>query len=248
MLRTIVTYIFVGAYIAIAGPISLLWTFFSGQGDILFSLAHFCIRAAGWISGVRVETLGREHIQPDQAYLFLSNHQGNFDGPVLFYTSGRNLRAVIKKELLRIPLFSLVLRAANFVAVDRADPIKARAGIDRATQLLKGGLSFFAFPEGTRSRTGQLGVFKKGVFVMAINAGVPVMPVTICNSRAIQPPGRFAIRPGTIRLIFHHSIPTDQLKPEDRDRLLQLTQAAISKGLSDPAGTGRQGALLQDLP
>jgi 1-acyl-sn-glycerol-3-phosphate acyltransferase len=248
MLRTTLIYIFVGAYVAIAGPIGLLWTFFSGNGEIIFSLAHFCMRVAGWMCGVKVEALGREHIRPGQAYLFLSNHQGNFDGPVLFYATGRNLRAVIKKEMMNIPLFSMVLRAAQFVAVDRSDPIKARVGIDRATQLLKGGLSFFAFPEGTRSRTGQLGVFKKGVFVMAIKAGVPVIPVTICNSRAIQPPGRYAIKPGTIRLVFHNPIPTDQMKLEDRDRLLQLTQAAISKGLSATGESGRQGALVYDLP
>jgi 1-acyl-sn-glycerol-3-phosphate acyltransferase len=248
MLRTILTYIFIGAYIAIAGPIALLWTLFSGNGEILFSLAHFCMRVAGWMCGVRVEALGKEHVIPGQAYLFLSNHQGNFDGPVLFYATKRNLRAVIKKEMMSIPLFSRVLRVAQFVAIDRSDPIKARAGIERATQLLKGGLSFFAFPEGTRTRTGQLGVFKKGVFVMAINAGVPVMPVTICNSRAIQPPGRFAIKPGTIRLVFHHSIPTDQMTHEDRDRLLQLTQAAIAKGLSAAAESSRQGTLAYDLP
>jgi 1-acyl-sn-glycerol-3-phosphate acyltransferase len=200
---------------------------------LLFFLGHFCIRAVGWLCGIRVQVSGKEHIRADQVYLFLSNHQGNIDGLVLFYGTGRNLRALIKKEIMRIPVLSRVLRAVSFVAIDRTDPLGARAGIERATRLLRDGLSFFAFPEGTRSRDGQLGDFKKGVFVMAINAGVPVMPVTICSSRAIQPPGRFAIRPGTVRLIFHKEIPTTGLQPEDRDRLLLATRAAIDQGLSE---------------
>ncbi len=232
MLRTTLTYIFVGFYIAVAAPIGLLWFLLSRRGDLLYCLGHFCIRTAGWLCGVKLEVQGKDRIRADQSYLFLSNHQGNLDGPVLFYATQRNLRAVIKKEIMRIPILTWVLRALSFVPIDRSDAINARAAIERATRLLKEGYSFFAFPEGTRSRTGQLGDFKKGVFLMAINAGVPVMPVTICNCRTIQPPGRYAIKPGTIRVIFHDPIPTDQMKHEDRDRLLLLTRAVIERGLT----------------
>jgi 1-acyl-sn-glycerol-3-phosphate acyltransferase len=231
MLRTTLTYLFLALYIAAAAPVGLLWAWLSGDGDFLYTLAHFCIKAAGWISGIRVDVRGKENILPGHSYLFLSNHQGNVDGPLLCVTSGRNLRAVIKKEIMRIPVLSLVLRTVNYVPVDRSDPAKARASIDRAARLLKDGLSFFAFPEGTRSRTGSLGEFKKGVFVMAIQAGVPIIPVTICNSRDIQPPGRYAIVPGTIQLIFHRPIPTEGLQWEDREQLLRRTRDAIAGGL-----------------
>ncbi|MBZ5498275.1 MAG: 1-acyl-sn-glycerol-3-phosphate acyltransferase [Acidobacteriia bacterium] len=231
MLRATLIYIFVGLYVAMAAPIGLAWSFLSGSTDLLFTLAHFCIRVAGWLCNVRVVVRGRDLVRPRQAYLFLSNHQGNFDGPLLYYATGRNLRAVIKKEIMRIPVLSQVLRKVSFVPIDRTDPLNAHAGIDRAAQLLKGGHSFFAFPEGTRSRDGRLGVFKKGVFVMAIKAGVPVMPVSICNSRAIQPPGHYAIKPGTVELVFHPPIATEHMRLQDRDHLLQLTQAAIAQGL-----------------
>jgi 1-acyl-sn-glycerol-3-phosphate acyltransferase len=236
MLRTTLVYLFVGVYIFFAAPFGLLWGYIAGDREILFTMAHFCMRVAGWMCRVRVRVHGRERIQP-RPYLFLSNHQGNFDGPVLFYATKRNLRAVIKQEMMRIPLFSIVLRAANFVPVDRTDPVKSRASIERASALLKGGVSFFAFPEGTRSRTGQLGIFKKGVFVMAINAGVPVVPVTIRNSRAILPPRRYAIKSGTIEVIFHPPIPTDGMTVDDRERLLQLTQTAIASGLANGHGS-----------
>ncbi len=233
MLRATLTYVFLGSYIAVAAPVGLLWHLLSGESEFLYWLARICVRTAGWICGVRVEVDGRERVRTGQPYLFLSNHQGNFDGPVLFYATGRNLRAVIKKEIMRIPILSSVLRAADFVPIARSDALKARAGIDRASTLLKNGHSFFAFPEGTRSRTGKLGDFKKGVFVMAINAGVPVIPVTICNSRAIQPPGGYAIMPGTIRVIFHEPIPTDQMKIDDREQLLNLTRASIDRELAN---------------
>jgi 1-acyl-sn-glycerol-3-phosphate acyltransferase len=180
--------------------------------------------------GIRLKVSGRERLLAEQTYLFLSNHQGNFDGPILFYATGRNLVAVVKKEMMRIPVLSQLLRRAKFIPIDRADPIKAHASIDHAARLLREGQSFFAFPEGTRSRDGHLGVFKKGVFVMALKAGVPVIPVSIRNSRAIQPPGRYRITPATVEVIFHDPIPTDRLG--DRDKLLQLTRAAIAAGLS----------------
>jgi 1-acyl-sn-glycerol-3-phosphate acyltransferase len=238
MFRATLVYLFVGIYVAIAAPVVIIWTLLSGKAAHLFSLARFCVRIAGWMSGIRLRVSGSERLLPEKTYLFLSNHQGNFDGPILFHATGRDLSAIIKIEMMRIPVLSSVFRNANFVPIDRADPIKARASIDRAAKLLKEGHSFFAFPEGTRSRDGNLGVFKKGVFVMALKAGVPVMPVTIRNSRAIQPPGRFGIAPATIEVIFHAPIPTDHLQTEDRDKLLQLTRAAIAAGLSCEMAVG----------
>jgi 1-acyl-sn-glycerol-3-phosphate acyltransferase len=232
MLRAILIYIFVGLYVAIMAPFGIIWSYISRNTDLLFSLARFCMRVAAWMGNVKVDVSGRDRIQPGQAYLFLSNHQGNFDGPVLFYATGRNLRAVVKQEMKKIPVLWAVLRRVDFVPIERSDPLKARAGIDRAAQLLRAGYSFFAFPEGTRSRDGQLGGFKKGVFVMALTAAVPIVPVSIRNSRAIQPPGRFSISPGTIQLTFHDPIPTEHLHLEDRDHLLQMTRAAIEQGLS----------------
>jgi 1-acyl-sn-glycerol-3-phosphate acyltransferase len=232
MLRATLIYIFVSLYVAIAGPIGLLWAVLSRNTDCLYSLARAWIRAAGWICSIRVVVYGEERVLPGQAYLFLSNHQSNCDGLILFYTTRRNLRAVIKKEIMRIPLLAQVLKQTNFVPIDRTDPLKARASIDLAVQLLKTGSSFFAFPEGTRSRDGRLGEFKKGVFVLAIKAGVPVVPVSIRNSRAIQLPGHYGIYPGSVDVIFHNPIATKHMHLEDRDQLLEATRAAIATGLT----------------
>jgi 1-acyl-sn-glycerol-3-phosphate acyltransferase len=230
MVRATLIYLFVGLYIVLAAPIGLCWSLLSGDTRLIYSMGHFCLRAAGWMGHIKVLVHGRTLLRDGQVYLFLSNHQGNFDGPVLYYATQRNLRAVIKKEIMKIPVLSSVFKRLDFVPVDRADPVQAHASIDRAAQLLRSGLSFFAFPEGTRSRDGRLGEFKKGVFVMAIKAGVPIVPVTIRNSRDIQSPGKYGIRPGRIELVFHEPIATDLMQLADRQRLLQMTREAITRG------------------
>jgi 1-acyl-sn-glycerol-3-phosphate acyltransferase len=234
MVRATVVYLFVALYVAIAAPIGLTWTALTGGSRFIYFLARVCVAAAGMLCGVRLEVRGREKIAPGQTYLFLSNHQCNFDGPILYYASGRDLRALVKQEMMRLPVLSLVLRQVHFVPIDRADPIRARASIDLGAQHLREGLSYLAFPEGTRSRDGQLGPFKKGVFFMAIKAGVPIVPVTLNNSRLIQPPHSYAIKPATVRLVFHDPIPTAGLSPSDRDALIDKTKLAIASALPAP--------------
>ena len=212
-------------------PFCLVWAVCVKNAQALFHLSRFCIRAAGWMAGVRVSVEGHEKIDPARTCVFLSNHRGNFDGPVLLHVLGRDLRALIKKEMMRLPILSLILRVMEFVPLERANPKQSRAGIEHAASLIRGGKSFFAFPEGTRSRDGSLGKFKKGSFLMAIQAEVPVVPITIMNSAAIQPPGSYGIRPGIIRVVIHDPIETRGMTFEDRNELIQLTRAAIASAL-----------------
>jgi 1-acyl-sn-glycerol-3-phosphate acyltransferase len=231
MVRATFVYLFVGFFVVLVSPFVFLWTLIAREPHVLYMLARFCIRTAGLMSGVRVIVEGREKILPGKNYVFLSNHQGNFDGPVLCHVVPRDLRALIKKEMMRLPVLSLILKQAQYVPIERSNPKQAQAGIDLGAQMLKEGKSFFAFPEGTRSRDGRLGEFKKGVFVMAIKAGTPVIPVTILNSNKIQPPGSYGIRSGSIQVIFHDPIETEEMDLEDRNRLVQLTRDAIASRL-----------------
>jgi len=234
MIRASVAYLFIGLYILILSLPAMLWTHICRDNSLLYVLARFCIRAAGWISGVRVSLQGQEKIAPGKTYLFLSNHQGNCDGPVLLHAIPRNWKALIKKEMMRLPVLSLVMKQVQFVPIERLSPMESRLAIDFAADLLKKGNSFVAFPEGTRSRNGRLGEFKKGVFIMAIKAQAPILPITILNSARIQPPGKYGIRPGLIRVIFHDPIATQGMSLEDRHRLIGLVRNAIASAL--PAG------------
>ncbi len=231
MIRAAVVYAFITVYILIMAPIGILWTYLTGRSTFIYRAARLCLRTAGVLCGVRVKITGRDKIVPGQTYVFLSNHQGNFDGPVLFHAIPRDMRALMKKEMLRMPVLSIVMQQLRFVPLDRSDPAGARDGIDRAAEILREGLSFIAFPEGTRSRDGRLGEFKKGAFIMAIKAGVPIVPITIVNSDRIQPPGAFGIKPGRIDLIIHQPIPTAGLTLDDRDHVISLTRKAIASAL-----------------
>ncbi|MBM3791758.1 MAG: 1-acyl-sn-glycerol-3-phosphate acyltransferase [Acidobacteria bacterium] len=231
MIRATLVYSFMAVYVLLLAPVSIAWSALSGNTVLLYRLARLCIRIAGWTGGIRVKVRGAQRILPGQTYLFLSNHQSNCDGPIVFYATRRDLRALVKREMMRLPLLSSVFRRVSFVAIDRSDPARARAGIDEGADRLRHGLSFFAFPEGTRSRNGELGAFKKGVFLMAIKAGVPVVPVTINRSRRVQPPGTYRIRPGEVEVILHDPIPTAGMSPDARDQLLETTHAAIASAL-----------------
>jgi 1-acyl-sn-glycerol-3-phosphate acyltransferase len=232
MIRATLVYIFIGLYVLILAPPAMFWTFIVKDTRLLYVLARFCIRTAGYVCGIRVSIEGRENVAAGKTYLFLSNHQGNFDGPVLSHAIPRNWKALIKKEIMRLPLLSLVLRQAQFVPIERLNPKQARMGIEQGASLLSEGNSFIAFPEGTRSRDGRLGEFKKGAFVMAIKAQIPIMPVTIIGSAAIQPPGSYAIRSGRIRVIFHDPIPTEGMDLESRNYLIERTRQVIASGLA----------------
>ena len=231
MIRAILIYLFVGAYVLWAAPVGMIWIILTGDASLIFKLSRFCIRMTGWLFGIRVSVEGKEKIDPQKTYVFLSNHQGNFDGPVLLHVIGRDLRALIKQEMMRLPVLSLVFKRIQFIPIERLNPKQAHSSIEWGARLLLDGLSFFAFPEGTRSRDGRLGAFKKGVFIMAIKAQIPIIPITILNSREIQPPGQFGIRPGCIRLVIHDPIETKGMILEDRNLLVQRTREAIASAL-----------------
>jgi 1-acyl-sn-glycerol-3-phosphate acyltransferase len=231
MVRSILMYAFVGLYVLLLAFPGILWSVLARDSSLLYRWARFCIRTAGWICGIRVEVHGREKILPQRTYVFLSNHQGNIDGPVLLHTIPRDWKALIKKELMRLPVLSLVLKQVQFVPIERTNPKDAHAGIERGSRLLAEGHSFVAFPEGTRSRDGRLGEFKKGVFVMAIKAQASIVPVTVLGSARIQRPGNFVLHPGCIRVIFHDPISSEGMKYEDRNSLVQRAREAIASAL-----------------
>ncbi|SRR5579883_2836440 len=150
-------------------------------------------RLAHWAEAVianariAIEVTGREHLEPGQTYLVMSNHQSLYDIPVLFRAIGPNVRMITKRELFEVPIFGGALQAAGFIAIDRRDRNAAIRSLDRARDLLAGGTHVWIAPEGTRSRTGELLPFKKGAFYLALEAGLPILPVTLRGTRDALP-------------------------------------------------------------
>src|SRR6266487_107195 len=180
------------------------------------------LRAAG--TPVRVE--GMERI-PDGPVVYASNHSSMFDIWALAATLPGSVRMVAKQELARIPLLGRAMVTAGHLTIDREHPARALEAYQRAAEVIRGGTSALLFPEGTRSRTGELLPFKNAPFGLAIAAQVPVVPVYVHHTFEILPKGAWRLRPRPIRLLVGAAIPTAGLSADDREALRERVRAAI---------------------
>ena len=180
------------------------------------------LRAAG--TPVRAEGLDRI---PDRPVVYASNHSSMFDIWALAATLPGSVRMVAKQELARIPLLGRAMVTAGHLTIDRAHPARALEAYRRAAEIIRGGTSALLFPEGTRSRTGELLPFKNAPFGLAIAAQVPVVPVYVANTFEILPKGRFFLRPRPIRIVIGDPISTTGMTVEQRQELRDRVRAAI---------------------
>jgi 1-acyl-sn-glycerol-3-phosphate acyltransferase len=210
------------------------------RGRTVEHMTHWWGRTILRMMRVPVEVVGREHLQPDQAYVYASNHRSSFDIFVLISELPGKFLWVAKQSLFRIPVFGWALHRMGSVPVDRSNLQTAVKSLNRAAAIVKSGVSMIIFPEGTRGTTAELLPFKKGVFVMAIKAGQPIVPVSISGTSAIQPPGSFRVRPGPIRVVIAPPIsPQDFRRKED---LMDAVRQAIAANYDPdfPPGSGGQ--------
>jgi 1-acyl-sn-glycerol-3-phosphate acyltransferase len=184
---------------------------------------NFLLRA----NGLSVTVVHPERLEGVQPCVYVANHRSWVDAWTVVSVLPDSVRFTPKKELMRLPLFGQALRAGKHIAIDRQHHDRAVAAIETAEDLVRGGISAVIFPEGTRSRDGRLLEFKKGAFVLAIEAQVPVVPMWITGTRAVLPRGSIVLRPGPIVLRVGAAIPTTGLKYDDRDRLSAQTREAM---------------------
>jgi 1-acyl-sn-glycerol-3-phosphate acyltransferase len=225
-IRAVLTYLIVLAYILVAGPVGLVIAVVFRWKWGLYALGHLGARMALRCAGIRYRVAGREHV-PATAAVFCSNHQSNVDPAVLFETLHPQLHVLYKAELHRFPIMGTVFDVGGFVPIDRGDRDKAMASIARGAQSLRAGHSFLIFPEGTRSRTGELLPFKKGGFIMAIQAQAPIVPVAIQGGRDAMRKGSAFVRPVRVSVRIGKPIPTAGLTVDDRDALIERVRREV---------------------
>jgi 1-acyl-sn-glycerol-3-phosphate acyltransferase len=196
----------VSLYTALLGSLSVLSTLVDRTGD----LGHRCARAWSWLilrtTGVRVKVEGLERLDPSRSYVFAANHQSIYDIPIVFASLPFQLRILSKDSVGRIPFLGWHLRWTGHVLVDRARP--GAGVVKKMARLVAQGHSLIVFPEGTRSVDGSVARFKGGPFLIALQAGLPVVPITIVGSRHVMFRGDVTVRPGRVTLIVHNPIET----------------------------------------
>jgi 1-acyl-sn-glycerol-3-phosphate acyltransferase len=204
---------------------------FSKTGRIPYKFARLWSWLVVKTNRVKIRIEGREKLQAENSYIFMSNHASNLDPPVIAYTLEHTLRFVAKKSLTRIPVFGTAIRLARMIVIDRDDAQGAREAINRAMHELTGGISAFFFAEGTRSLDGRLKQFKKGGVMLALKTKLPIVPVTIIGSYELLPKNANRIKPGMVRVIISDPIDTKDYTEDDRDVLLEWVRSVISANL-----------------
>ena len=231
MLRALLILAFWGAGAVPVGLIGIVWTFLSGKVDLLYRMGVSVAWAGVRLVGVKVEVVGSEKLDWRRTYIFMCNHVSNLDPPIVIPVMPRRTSVLVKKELFKVPILGWGMRLARLVPVDRQNRETAIASLRYAAEVLRSGLSMTIWPEGTRSPDGRLQPFKKGPFHLAMDSGVPVVPITLVGTHGIWPKGEFAVRPGTATVIFHD--PIDPKAYASQDELLDAVRERIRSGLPE---------------
>jgi 1-acyl-sn-glycerol-3-phosphate acyltransferase len=231
VIRTLFLVTFWGLSILIVGPFLLLYTILSGSADFMYRIATKLGITGVRLAGVKIEIQGMENLQSGRSYIYMSNHVSNLDPPILVPSVPGRCSVLVKKEVFRVPIFGTAMRVADLVPVDRSNREAAIESVHAAAEVLRHGLNMVIYPEGTRSTDGRLLPFKKGPFHLAIEAGVPVVPVTILGTAELWPKGTLAMKSGRATLIFHP--PIDPADFADRDQLMAAVREQIASALPE---------------
>jgi 1-acyl-sn-glycerol-3-phosphate acyltransferase len=208
MLRARLYLLFLVPFTLMVSAAAVIVGLFDATGRTAHACARFWSRGLLWAARIRLAVEGLDQVPLDGPVIYMGNHQGNFDINALSLAIPRQFSWIAKEELFRYPIFGAAMRRAGYIPLDRSDGRKALKSIKLAAERIASGTSVVIFPEGTRTLDGSLLPFKRGAFILAGKAGVPIVPFTINGSMAINPRNRMELYPGTIKVSFSAPIAT----------------------------------------
>ena len=220
VMYTVVVAVWVLVATIVLGCTVIVAAFFSKKGHGPHLVARAWARSILWVSRVKVEVNGLENLPLDAPCILMPIHQSNFDIPVLLGRLPIQFRWLAKAELFKIPIFGRGMRGCGYISIDRSNRKSAFRSLADAAQRIRDGASVLIFPEGTRSRDGEIGAFKKGGFVLTVDAGVPIVPIIIYGTRAIMPKGSFLLKPGDAYMEILPPIASSGYTRETKDQLI----------------------------
>ena len=242
MLRTLFIGVFLSLYILLVGPPLLVYTLITKNPDPVYWAGVKGVMFFLRVVGVRIRVRGLERI-PRGVCLFVANHTSSADAPAVVGAIPRRIAILLKESLFKWPIAGQAFTLAHFIRVNRGARDSAIASVEKATEALKSGQSFLIYPEGTRSPDGRLQEFKKGAVVMAITAGVPIVPMVCSGAHRVMGKRSLVIHPGEILVEFLQPIDASKYSLEERDDLNEHVRQVMAAGLPpDQRPVGFPGA------
>jgi 1-acyl-sn-glycerol-3-phosphate acyltransferase len=208
---------------------AVVFSFFANAENNVHKVANLWGKILLLICNTKVEIIGKENILRSKPQIFMANHQSDFDILIVLAHVPGQFRWLVKKELFNIPIFGAAMKGAGYIEIDRDNREKAMQSLDQAAISIRNGKSIMAFPEGTRSRYGEIKSFKQGTFYLAIKSGVPIVPISIIGSGDIMPKRSLKIKPGKIKLVIDKPIDVKNFTIESRQELITIVRNTIIK-------------------
>ena len=245
MIRSVLLVMVAVAVTAFMSTCAFLFPLISPGENKVHKIANLWARMLLWLTNTRVEVIGKEHVLMDKPQIFMANHQSDIDILiVLAYIPGQ-FRWIAKKELFRIPIFGKAMKNAGYIEIDRQNHEKALKSLEEAAKKIREGKSVVTFPEGTRSKDGTIRPFKQGMFHLAIQARVPIIPISIIGAHEIMPKRTLTVRPGMVTMVIDRPVDVSGYTIDTRSELIERVRNIIIKNIENRA-TSRPNAPATD--
>jgi 1-acyl-sn-glycerol-3-phosphate acyltransferase len=236
MIRTTIIILWTVLATAILGPLAIIISFISRTGNVPHLIARIWGRSILFVSGIKVNVYGLSNLDLGRSAIYMVNHQSNFDIPVLLGCLPVQFRWLAKAELFRIPIFGHGMRGCGYISIDRSSHKSAIESLNQAAETIKKGTSVLIFPEGTRSLDGKIKPFKKGGFVLTVDAGVPIIPIVIEGTWAIMPKKRLLMKPCPVTMKILPPVDSSGYNRETKEALMEKIRMTMRDKLNKLKG------------